>query len=200
MEGYTKTLEETLVDFARQYFRWIGPATRASYQGISGQGVKASESTLSELDLVAIEEGSDFMILREELEAFNSFAAPKDPQYALVSCLDGISHLQWTFKNLVEEADKERRVFGPKGLVPLGGLSDLESHAIYDRGRLIGLWEFDSFRNEIAWTSFIERTSELEQAIAKMEEFGRQLGDIRSFSLDSPESRKPRVEALRDPK
>jgi hypothetical protein len=198
MEGYTRSLEETYVDFALRYFHWIGPATKASYQGISGQGVRAAEATLSQLDLVPFEDGSEFIMRSEDKKAFDAFQAPKEPQYALVSCLDGISHLQWTFKNLVEEADKDRQVFGPKGLVPLGGLSDLESHAIYDRGRLVGLWEFDSFKSKIAWTSFVEPTAELKNAISEMEEFGRELGDIRSFSLDSPESRKPRVEALRN--
>ena len=38
----------------------------------------------------------------------------------------------------------------------------------------------------------------MKKAVAEMEAFARdQLGDVRSFSLDSPESRKPKVVALR---
>jgi hypothetical protein len=38
----------------------------------------------------------------------------------------------------------------------------------------------------------------LRAAVARVEEFARdQLGDVRSFSLDSPASRGPRVAALR---
>ncbi|TMQ70113.1 MAG: hypothetical protein E6K80_09565, partial [Candidatus Eisenbacteria bacterium] len=88
-------------------------------------------------------------------------------------------------------------VFGGKSLVSLGGLSDLPSHAILDRGRLVGLWEYDPETSSIAWTSWV-RDPALKEVVAATEAFVRdQLGDARSFSLDSPKSRAPRIAALR---
>jgi hypothetical protein len=80
----------------------------------------------------------------------------------------------------------------------VSGLSDLPSHAILDRGRLVGLWEFDHASQSIAATTFGVRDKALDEAVRRTEEFIReQLGDARSFSLDSPKSRAPRIAALR---
>ena len=69
---------------------------------------------------------------------------------------------------------------------------------ILDRGRLVGLWEYDTATESIAWMSFIKKNKDLEKAVARTEEFVRtQMGDARSFSLDSPKSRAPRIERLR---
>jgi hypothetical protein len=74
----------------------------------------------------------------------------------------------------------------------------LPGHAIVDRGRLMGRWEFDTDTGTIAWASFVPRDKALEKAVREMETFVREdLGDARSFSLDSPTSRAPRIEALR---
>jgi hypothetical protein len=75
---------------------------------------------------------------------------------------------------------------------------NLPGHAILDRGRLIGRWEFDTETGTIAWASFVPRDKALEKAVREMEAFVREdLGDARSFSLDSAKSRVPRIEKLR---
>jgi hypothetical protein len=67
-----------------------------------------------------------------------------------------------------------------------------------DRGRIVGLWEFDSEAQEIVWTPFIKKNADLIAAVKKTEAFvGDQLGDARSFSLDSPKSRAPKIALLR---
>ena len=74
---------------------------------------------------------------------------------------------------------------------------DLPSHAILDRGRLVGLWEYDPEAGSIAWTAWIKDRA-VDEAVARTEAYVRdQLGDARSFSLDSPKSRAPRIAALR---
>ena len=74
----------------------------------------------------------------------------------------------------------------------------MPSHGIFDRGRLAGLWEYDTLAESIAWTAFVPKNKDLEKAVERTEEYVRtQLGDARSFSLDSPKSRAPRIEALR---
>ena len=93
--------------------------------------------------------------------------------------------------------DLDRKVLGERSLISLGGLSDLPSHAILDRGRIVGLWEYDPETRSIAWTAWA-RDRALEEAVAGTEAFVRdQLGDARAFSLDSPKSRAPRIAALR---
>ena len=47
------------------------------------------------------------------------------------------------------------------------------------------------------WTSFVAKNKDLTVAVARMEESKSQLGDARSFSLDSPKSRAQRIAALR---
>ena len=75
---------------------------------------------------------------------------------------------------------------------------DLPSHAIAQGGRLVGLWEYDTEKDHIVAGVFGKKTPTIEKAMAVMEAFVRdQLGDARQFSLDSPESRKDRLAALR---
>ena len=197
MAGYTKTLEETYEEFARLYFSWIGPASKASFKEISGLGVKAAEAAMAPLNLEPVEDGTLF-ILPDDRDAYESFRISKEPRYVLTSCLDNISHLHWGVRNLIDEKDYDQPAFGPKAGSRLGGLVDLENHAIYDRGRLVGLWEYEPNEGKIAWTSWIEPNADLKAAVSKTEAYARdQLGDVRSFSLDSPESRKPRIEMIR---
>jgi hypothetical protein len=83
-------------------------------------------------------------------------------------------------------------------LVRKGGIGDLPGHAIPDRGRLVGLWHFDPEADTIAWSSIIRKDRALEEAVARTEAFVREdLGDARTFSLDSPKSRAPRIAELR---
>ncbi len=71
-------------------------------------------------------------------------------------------------------------------------------HPIMDRGRLVGLWEYDVDSQSIVWMTFSPQSDGFEGAIEQTEQFVRdELGDARSFSLDSPKSRQPRIEALR---
>jgi hypothetical protein len=184
---------DPFTELARRFFRWIGPATVAEFQWFSGLGTKAARAAVAPLTLDSL--AGDWMILPEERDAFEAFTHPEDPQYALVSSLDAISALRRGVKGLVDEEDLERQVFGDKAL---GGLTDLPNHVILDRGRVVGLWEYDVETASIAWWSFRAADEALRKAVARTEEFVRtELGDARSFSLDSPKSRAPRIAGLR---
>src|SRR5206468_4246904 len=107
---------------------------------------------------------------------FDAFQVPKEAQYSLVSSIDGISLLRRDLKSAVDPADlKLASVTSEK---PGSALMDLPSHAIFDRGRLVGLWEYDPATESIAWLAFIRKNKELEKAVAHTEEYVRtQLGD-----------------------
>jgi len=180
----------SFTDLARHYFRWIGAASLREFQWFSGLGVKAAKQATEALNLVPLQ--GDLMSFPEDKAAFDKFLIPKKPHYVLTGILDNISHLRRATASLIapEDADGE--------LVRKGAVMDLPHHAILDRGRLVGLWHFDPETGTIAWNSFIGKDPALEEAVAGTEAFVREdLGDARTFSLDSPKSRVPALAALR---
>ncbi len=198
LAGFSLPRPAALTELARRYFRWIGPASLAHFQWFSGLGVRAARDAAAPLGLEPVESGSGLLLLPEDRAALAAYRAPCEPRYALVGSIDGITHLRRVLAGLLDDADRGRTMRGERGYQTLGGVQDLCSHGILDRGRLIGLWEYDPEAQEIVWTCFADRTPALEQVVAETECFIREdLGDARSFSLDSPESRRPRIAALR---
>jgi hypothetical protein len=188
--------EEIHVELARRFFTWAAPATLAEFQRFSGLSVKASKAAIQALKLAPFE--GDRFITPAHRDEFESFKIPKQAQYALVANIDGLALFRNNVRDLVDPADSVREVYADRGFKQLSTLDYLHSHAIFDRGRLVGLWDFDPAADAIAWAPFIARNQELERAVARTGEFVRaQLGDARGFSLDSPRSRVPRIEALR---
>jgi hypothetical protein len=76
---------------------------------------------------------------------------------------------------------------------------DLPDHPIVDRGRVIGLWQYDPEHEKIvSWVFEGKPDRALSEEIERTTAFIRdELGDARSFTLDSPLSRAPRLAALR---
>ncbi|RPI27362.1 MAG: hypothetical protein EHM61_08720 [Acidobacteria bacterium] len=198
LSTFRRTVEEAYTELARRFFRWIGPATLAEFQWFSGLGAKVAKSAVDPLRLQSVNEGAAYLMFPDDYEALLAFQPPSDPAYSLVNNLDGIALLRRDLKGLLAPEDVSRHVFAEKGLTELGGLADLPNQAILDRGRVVGLWDYDTVSAAIAWTLFVKRSEAVEQAVARTERFVRdELGDVRSFSLDSPKSRAPRIAALR---
>ncbi|HTS48672.1 MAG TPA: crosslink repair DNA glycosylase YcaQ family protein [Bryobacteraceae bacterium] len=198
LKGFKLTGEQAFTELGRRYFSWIGPASLAEFQWFSGLGAKAAKTALEPLQLEALGQDGDRLMLPADREKLEAFKPPQDPHYVLVSSIDAIALLRRTLKTMLDPKDAERQVFVDKGTKPLGTIADLPSHAILDRGRIVGLWEYDTTTQLIAWRAFIKKDKALEEAVARTEKYVReQLGDARSFSLDSPKSRAPRVAALR---
>lgn len=186
--------EEAHMELARLYFSWTGGATLKSFQWFSGLYVKTSQDSVRDLNLVPLTEGSDLLCLPEDAELFASFKAPREPVYTLVGSIDNLTHLRLGLSDMLDPEDRNRSVPGEKGLLQVGGISELSSHAIYDRGRLIGVWDYDAQSNRLVSQVWIEKDEALKGAMDNMEAFVRDdLGDARTFSLDSPESRKTRL-------
>lgn len=194
-----RSAAEAYVELARRFFTWVGPATLGEWQSFSGLGVKASRDVTASLGLEPAAPGSDRLLLPDDVAAFRTFKAPSAPQYALVSSLDAIAATRREMRTLIDDVDLTREVVSDKTPVAMSALSDLPSHAILDRGRLIGLWEYDPDAGEIVWGTFgVAADDALRAAIARTEAYVRdELGDARSFSLDSPKTRAPRLAAIR---
>lgn len=198
LETTSISQDDAYIALAERYFRWVGPATVSEFQWFSGLGVKATKSVLSALDLQPCMDDSDRMLLREDLATFQAYQPPKKPHYALISSLDTLLAARRNIRMLLSDSDESIEVPGGKTSLKVGQISDLPCHAIVDRGRLIGLWEYDSEQEEIVVGLFCKSTSALQDCIDRTCDYVRnQLGDARSFSLDSPKSRLPRIQFLR---
>ncbi|HTC88555.1 MAG TPA: crosslink repair DNA glycosylase YcaQ family protein [Bryobacteraceae bacterium] len=185
LRGFKLRPEQVHAELARKYFGWIGPASIADFQTFSGLGVKVTKAALEVLKLepIDIAPGDQRFFLPEDRSRFDAFKPPKDPRYSLLGGIDSLLILR--SENL-------------KSQVPAGTLANLSTHVIVDRGRLVGLWEYDLPTESIAWVSFSKKDKAIQEAVTRTEDFVReQLGDARSFGLDSPTSRGPRIAALR---
>lgn len=186
--------EQVQTEVARRYFRWTGPASVAEYQWYSALSGKAAKAAIEPLKLETV--AGERLMLPEDRDSFEAFQIPKQAEYVLVSGIDGLTLLRRDLESLVDAADFESKLLATSGVG--GRLRDLPSHAIFDRGRLVGLWEYDPSTESIVWMAFGKKNKDLEKAVTRTEEYVRtQVGDARSFSLDSPKSRVPRIEALR---
>jgi hypothetical protein len=190
---------DAFTELARHFFRWVGPAMIREFQWFSGLGVRAAKDAVASLALAPAEDGSDRLLLPDDVKAFRAFTPPREPQYALVSSLDAISAARRDVASLVDDKDRptvDKHTFGERAG---SSVIDLAAHAIFDRGRLIGYWEYDFDGKQIVWATFSgEKDKALERVIDETQTYVRdQLGDARAFSLDSPKSRAPKLEALR---
>lgn len=189
---------EVSIELAKRFYRWATPATPAQFAWWAGLGVKAARAVVAELSLVPLEEGDPRLMFADDREALLSFARPKEPAYRLVGSLDNIAHLRREVASLLSEAHAEIEIWDEKKQKPGGSLTDLPYHAIVDRGQLVGVWDYDPAASALVYKTFGKATAALQQEVARVEAFIRaDLGDLRSFSLDSPEGRVPRLEALR---
>lgn len=183
--------EETFIELARRYFRWIGAASVAEFQWFSGLGVKAAKTATDPLGLVPLE--GELVALPEDREAYLKFRVPNSAHYALTGILDNITHLRRGTADLVDAGDVV-----PEMKPTAASVMEFSSHLILDRGRIVGRWDFDPETESIAWSSFVKKDRALNEAVARTEAYIREdLGDARTFSLDSPKSRAPRIAALR---
>lgn len=194
LASFTLPPEQVQTELARRYFRWTGPASLAEYQWFSALTGKAAKAAIEPLKLEPA--AGERLMLPEDRDEFEGFKTPKHPQYVMVSSIDGLSLLRRDLNSLVDANEFRHTLLRREGSG--SGLLDLPSHGIFDRGRLVGLWEYDPVTESLAWMSFIPKNKDLETTVQRTEEYVRtQLGDARSFSLDSPKSRIPRIDALR---
>ena len=127
-------------------------------------------------------------------ERLMHFEPSEQPDVHLLSSLDGLFLLRRNAASLIEGADGTHRLLQHHA----NGLTDLRYHAIVDRGRIVGFWEYDVGEGCIVWATFQKPDPAVVDAVAATETYVRtELGDARAFSLDSPKRRAPRIAALR---
>jgi hypothetical protein len=192
--------ERARAELARLYFHWTGPASLAHFRWFSAFSAANAKKAISELGLVDVEGG--LLMLAPEVERLQAYEPPARPRYNLLAGIDSMILLRRDLPSLVDAGDLDRVIPGGRPGERLGALSDLPDHMIVDRGRIVGLWQFDPDAGEIVWCTFAPADAPADEAlraeVARTEGYlCEQLGDARSFSLDSPRSRAPRLAALR---
>jgi Winged helix DNA-binding domain len=190
--GASPTVEEARTEPARRYWTWTGGASLAQFRWFSAFSAKDAKAAVQPLGLVALD--SSLLALPEDAAAYAEFVPPAEPRYSLLGWIDGLVLLRRDLASVADEADmvRIRSAFG------LRNLTDLPSQAIVDRGRLAGLWDYDAAAGEIVWTVFGAADAALRSEIERTEALVRdQLGDVRGSSLDAPDKRTARLDAIR---
>ncbi|MFL6143046.1 MAG: DNA glycosylase AlkZ-like family protein [Labedaea sp.] len=191
-----RTDEEARVELARRYLGWTGGASPAHLRWFTGFSARDAKAALAPLDPVPLT--GELLALPADAKAFANFTPPKRPHYAMIASLDALILLRRDLPSLLAPADLALEIPGTGKA--LGAHADLPDHAIIDRGRLVGLWQYDVDGQRIAWWTFdpaIATVRALRSEVDRTEAYLReQLGDARSMSLDSPKSRAPRIDAL----
>lgn len=185
-------------ELADRFWRWTGAASPAHFKWFSSFAVKDIKAAIASLGLEPLE-GTDLLIHPELTAEFAGFEAPSDPDPRLVTWLDSLMLLRRDPLSLIDDADSTRDV-----LKNPGGFQDLPTQVIVDRGRIVGVWEYDPEAARIVWAAFDTpgpRTASgkaLHIAVDRMEAFVQSdLGDMQGSSMDTLKSRQPRLAAIR---
>lgn len=198
LKGFDQSQEQVFTQLAELYFKWIGPASLSEFQWFSGLGVKAAKAAVEGLSLCPVDADQTLLMLEEDVDQFQKFKPSSKPDYQLLSSLDSITTLRRNVVSLLDPDDAEKPLPIDRKKEAAGALSDLPCHGIFDRGRLIGFWEYDYDKSEIVAFTFIKQDKQLKAKIDQMTAYIQgELGDARSFSLDSPKSRQGRIAELR---
>ncbi len=188
---------ELALALALRYFTWAAPATIAHFRWFTGLSAAVAKRAVAAAGLTDL--GAGWLLPSVLVDEFEAFAAPADPEYALVGWIDGLHLLHRDLGRLLDPEDAER----PSPLEPEKRLADLKDppcQLIIDRGRVVGLWEFDPTTESIARRLFVPENEDLRSTIAATERFiTEQLGDAKGSALDSPKSRHTAVTALQTP-
>lgn len=179
----------------QRYLGWTGGATVRQSQWFTGFTLAQTKAALAATGAVEIPtaSGEVLWMTSDDVGRLASFEAPAEEQIQLLAGTDSLVLLRRNSGDLFADQDQGKQVLGSS----LALQADLPDHPIFDRGRIIGLWQYDPGKSRIAHWLFDGATPAVSRRIAQVEAWIRdELGDFRSFSLDSPASRQDRIDAL----
>src|SRR6476620_1725906 len=187
--------EEVRAELTRRYLGWTGGATNKQSQWFTGFTVAQTKAALAAVGAVEVPTaagGDPLWMLPDDVAGLAAFEEPAEEQIQLLAGTDSLLLLRRNAADLLAGEDKDKPALGRLALQ-----ADLPDHPILDRGRIIGLWQYDPAEERIAAWVFGEGTAAVDRRIAEVETWIKEdLGDFRAFSLDSPASRQKRIEGL----
>ena len=178
-----------------KFLGWTGGATTGQIRWFTAFTVAQTKAALAAIDAVEVQTAGDEMLwmLPEDVSLMAAFKVPADEDVQLLAGSDSLMLLR---RNSIDAFD----AVGRAAVMGMGGsalAADLSDHPIVDRGRIIGLWQYDPENERIAWWTFEPVSEKVLKRIAEVQTWiGEDLGDFRSFSLDSPKSRLKNIAAL----
>lgn len=185
-------------ELVRSYLGWTGGATFKQSQWFTGFSVAQGKAALVAVDAVEIHTavatagGGTLWMLPDDVGRLAAFEEPAGEQIQLLAGSDSLMLLRRNAADLLAEDDRDRDVLAPQALQ-----ADLPDHPILDRGRIIGLWQYDPGQERIVSWLFDGATPAVTRRIDEIQAWIRDdLGDFRAFSLDSPAGRQPRIDRL----
>lgn len=185
-------------ELIRRYLGWTGGATLKQSQWFTGFTVAQSKVALAAVGAVEVPTavttagGDGLWILPDDVESLAAFEEPADEQIQLLAGTDSLVLLRRNAADMLDEADRDKKVMASLALQ-----ADLPDHPILDRGRIIGLWQYEPGNERIVPWLFHPATPAVTRRIAEVEAWIREdLGDFRAFSLDSPATRQKRIDGL----
>lgn len=188
-------IDAARIELIRKYLGWTGGATLKQSQWFTGFTVAQSKAALAAVGAVEVPtaDGNVLWMLPDDVERLAVFDVPAEEQIQLLAGTDSLVIQRRNAGELFADGDGAAKLLG----ATLALQADLPDHPILDRGRIIGLWQYDPAGQRIAHWLFRGPTPAVLQRIAEAETWIREdLGDFRSFSLDSPASRQERIDAL----
>ncbi|AOT05454.1 DNA glycosylase AlkZ-like family protein [Arthrobacter sp. U41] len=186
--------DEARTELIRRYLGWTGGATFKQSQWFTAFTVAQSKASLAEAGAVEVPTaaGETLWMLPDDVERLAAFHEPAGEQIQLLAGTDSLALLRRNAADLLDEEDRHTHALGSLALQ-----ADLPDHPIVDRGRIIGLWQYDPGRERIVPWLFHGRTPAVTRRITEVEDWIREdLGDFRAFSLDSPATRQKRIDNL----
>ncbi len=190
------TLDDEAVqaELIRRYLGWTGGATFKQSQWFTGFTVAQSKAALAAAGAAEVPTaaGDVLWMMPADVERLQAFEVPAEEQIQLLAGSDTFVLLRRNVPELLAEEDRSPELAGASALT-----ADLPDHPIVDRGRIIGLWQYDpGVQRIVAWV-FGGATPAVTRRIAEVEDWIREdLGDFRAFSLDSPAGRRKRIDKL----
>jgi hypothetical protein len=191
--------DDVHAELIRRYLTWTGGATLKQSQWFTGFTVAHSKAALAAVGAMEVPTaaGAVLWMLPDDVGRLADFEEPGEEQIQLLAGTDSLVLLRRNAAELLAEEAPERESIGRQVLAPLALQADLPDHPILDRGRIIGLWQFEPGKERIVPWLFSGATPAVTRRIAEVEDWIREdLGDFRAFSLDSPATRQKRIDAL----
>lgn len=188
-------IDAARTELIRKYLGWTGGATLKQFQWFSGFTVAQSKAALAAVGAAEVPtaDGNALWMLPDDVGRLAVFDVPAEEQIQLLAGTDSLVIQRRNAGDLFTDGDGDATLLG----ATLALQPDLPDHPILDRGRIIGLWQYDPAGQRIAHWLFAGSTPRVERRIAEVESWIREdLGDFRSFGLDSPASRQERIDAL----
>jgi hypothetical protein len=184
---------ENDAELARRFYRWAGPATIDQLAWWGGMTKARARAATAD---AGVTEASGTWMFPEDRDAMLTTKPAPEGVYFLGG-LDNVAHPRRGVADLVDPEDGDARVWTEKGSKPVSTVFDMEHHILFEGGRMVGVWEWDGLAGELVWATWRPATAAVRAEAERFQAWvADNLGDVRSFSLDSPESRTERIAAV----